>query len=687
MERRWTDVEALFEEALKQPSDQRDRWLDAACDDPGLRQSVDRLLTAHERSGGILDESLFPPSHEPVETMAEDQVGRRIGPYRPMRLLGRGGMGSVYLAERADGQFERQVALKLLRTGFDSDEHVRRFLAERQILATLTHPNIARLLDGGVTDEGKPFFVMEYVEGEPLNQYCDSHQLSVRERLELVIPVCEAVQDAHRSPVVHRDLKPSNILVTEDGTVKLLDFGIAKLLNPEALPSHAAPATGTGVLPMTPAYASPEQVRSESITTSSDVYQLGVLLYELVTGHRPYHLRGRTPSEIEQIICEKDPSQPSTAVTDMDEACPEDIARARNASPDRLQRQLRGDIDTIVLKALRKEPSRRYPSAEQLADDLRNYLSGRPITARTNSWTYRGRKFLQRHRWGVAGAALILFLTVGSAAALMRQNHRIAEERDRAQIERMKTEHVQAFLIALFGNAWQGVAGADSVAVRSSLDDGVHRLQQRLADQPEIRAEMLSAVAGVYRRLGDSAAAQPLLEDALDTHRSLEHAGEVASLLLQLAEIHPQPGRAEALYREALAIRQTRHDDGHIAVAEVRKKLAQRLESTGRDSAALRLYEQAAPVYRRTMGEGHTQTASLLTRLGTLYQERGDYASAEPMLRDAFAIHQRLDGTESARAQRVLKRLIRLYEDWGRPDRAAAYRDQRRTDEDTRSPS
>ena len=392
----WPDIEALFEAALEQPPGEREAWLAAHCDDPALRARIEQLLAAHERSGGILDEPLHPPSDQPESPPPDADVGRRIGPYRTVDLLGHGGMGSVYLAERADGQFDQRVALKLLRIGFDTEDRTRRFLAERQILATLTHPNIARLLDGGVAGAGQPFFVMEYVDGRPLGQYCDAHRLSIQERLGLFVTVCRAVQYAHSNLIVHRDLKPSNILVTDGGTVKLLDFGIAKLLDPDALPSHAVPRTRTGFLPMTPAYASPEQVRGEAITTASDVYQLGVVLYELLVGRRPYRVRGRTPSEIEHLICTKEPTRPSTALAKVGKGPPEDVGRARKTSPDQLQRVLRGDLDMIALTALRKEPARRYDSAEQLAEDVERYLAGRPVTARAQTWGYRVGEFVRR---------------------------------------------------------------------------------------------------------------------------------------------------------------------------------------------------------------------------------------------------------------------------------------------------
>jgi serine/threonine-protein kinase len=648
----WAQIETLFEAALEQPPDERGGWLGANCDDPQLRAAVERLLMAHERSSGILDAPLIPPADESEGTSSGAGTGRRIGPYRTIQLLGHGGMGSVYLAERADAQFEQQVALKLLRTGFDSADRTQRFLAERQILATLNHPHIARLLDGGVTETSQPFFAMEYVKGRPLNRYCDAQRLPIRDRLKLFLTVCKAVQYAHRNLIVHRDLKPSNILVTDEGAVKLLDFGIAKLLDPEAVPSHMMPRTRTGLLPMTPAYASPEQVRSESITTASDVYQLGVVLYELLTGYRPYRLSGRTPSEVEHIICDETPTRPSAAITQVTsgveegDPSPAQISTARQTDPDRLQKMLRGDLDTIVLKALRKEPERRYDSAKQLAEDLERHLAGRPVSAHADTWTYRARKFVRRHRWGVGVAIMVMILMASSVVGLVLQNRRIVQERDRARVETIKAEHVKGFLIDLFGQSDPQTAQGDTATVGEVLDAGAARIQKDLADAPEIRAEMMGAIGAVYKRLGRYSDARPLLEEALATRRSIfgeEHDAVAASLsdLASLEHLEGNYATAEQLFREALAIQQTLHATDHIAVAEAKSDLAAVLHTAGKAEEAAAHYAEALPAYRRVLGAGHSQTADVLNNLGLLRKDLGDYAAAEPLLRDALRIRRR----------------------------------------------
>ena len=400
---RFRHIRNLFEAVVERPPDTRGTFLAEACAaDADLQAEVERLLAAHRHDTDMLPApAILPENPQRLE-------GRRIGPYEILREIGQGGMGTVYLAMRADHAFRKQVALKIVRPEAGSRDVVRRFQQEREILATLDHPNIARLLDGGSTEQGLPYFVMEYVAGEPIDIYCDRHKLNVVARLELFRTVCAAVECAHRSGFVHRDLKPANILVTAEGTAKLLDFGIAKVLR--AADDAAAYVTRTGLHLMTPEYASPEQVRGEAITGLSDVYSLGAILYELLTGHRPYRMRSRMFHEIVRVICEEPPTRPSTAVSQ-----PEDTAsRARDASPAQLRRQLSGDLDNILLKSLSKEPLERYRSAGQLDEDVQRHLQGQPVLARGDTLVYRIAKFLQRYKiWVIAAIAMAAALATG----------------------------------------------------------------------------------------------------------------------------------------------------------------------------------------------------------------------------------------------------------------------------------
>ncbi|HVG39648.1 MAG TPA: protein kinase [Pyrinomonadaceae bacterium] len=386
---RWKQVEAVLEQALERPTGERASFLDAACgDDQALRQQVETLIGSYDRAGSFIDRPVF--GEVPDDNGGSPLIGQRLGSYKIVRELGRGGMGAVYLAVRADDEFQKRVAIKLVKRGMDTDFILRRFRQERQILASLDHPYIARLFDGGTTPDGLPYFVMEYIEGQTLHHYCDAHKSSTIERLRLFERVCAAVQYAHQNLIIHRDLKPSNVLVTADGTPKLLDFGIAKLLNPEMGGQTLDPTTMALRL-MTPEYASPEQVRGETVTVTSDVYSLGVLLYELLTGHRPYRLRSRTPQELARAVCEQEPERPSVAINAIEvltvneaevvEITPDSVSRVRDGSLDKLRRQLSGSLDNIVLKALRKEPQRRYQTVELLADDIRRYLDGLPVSA------------------------------------------------------------------------------------------------------------------------------------------------------------------------------------------------------------------------------------------------------------------------------------------------------------------
>ena len=427
---RWQKVEELFHLGLEREASQRAAFLDEACaGDPDLRGKVELLLAYDEQESDFLE---TPASEVRGDWLDEDQpgpmTGRRIGPYQVTREIGHGGMGAVYLAVRADDQYQKQVAIKLIKRGMDTETILRRFRTERQILANLDHPNIAKLLDGGTTEEGLSYFIMDYVDGLPIDLYCDTQKLTTVERLRLFRTVCSAVAYAHQNRVVHRDLKPGNILVTAQGVVKLLDFGVAKLLNPEAA-SKTTGSTAAALRPMTPEYASPEQVRGSVITPASDIYSLGVLLYELLTGHRPYRVQSRTPQEIERVICEEEPEKPSTVIGRVEEApdrdrplTPASVSETREGQPEKLRRRLAGDLDTIVLMALRKEPERRYGSVEQFSEDIRRHLEGLPVIARKDAFWYRSAKFIKRNKAAVLaatlGAGIILALVVAALSYL-----------------------------------------------------------------------------------------------------------------------------------------------------------------------------------------------------------------------------------------------------------------------------
>lgn len=708
---RWTTIKQIFEAAQSRDVADRDAFLDEACGgDSGLRAEVESLLQAHDAEGPV-DRAMSEVmgSFHP-ESGSKDLQGHRIGPYEVINELGHGGMGRVFLARRADGQFDQQVALKLLGVGLPSADAQSRFLAERQILATLNHPNIARLLDGGVSDAGQPYFVMEVIEGAPIDQYCETHELSVRERLQLVLDVCDAVQYAHQKLVVHRDLKPSNIFVTDDGQVKLLDFGIAKLLNPDALLADEAPRTRTGLLPMTPSYASPEQVRGDSITTASDVYQLGIVLYELLTGSRPYRVEGQTPSEVERIICEEIPTRPSTAVAQTDDAT------EPPTSPGQLQSRLQGDLDIIVMKALRKEPERRYETVEQLADDLRRTLDGRPVSAHPDTWTYRSRKFVGRHQWGVGVAAIIVLLLAGYAATITWYSQRTQAALSQAQEEAQKSEQVTEFLVDLFRANDPSETGGETLTAKQLLERGVEQAE-RLDEQPEIQAEMFDVVGQVYVRLGQFDAAQDFLERSLATRDELyDHLRpDMASTKVRIASVLRKSGdyeTAEARFREALDEQVELLGDEHPDVAVTQSLLAGVLrvqgdldeaESLLRDALSIQrrhsgadpldraetlnilglvLHDKTAPeeaesslrealdLRREHLGERDPRVAMSLNNLAMVLRQNGDAEAAEPVYRDALAVKRRLyDGPHPSTAS-TLNGLGLALKNQGKPDAA-----------------
>ena len=655
-------VDEAFDEALDLPEGQVEAYLgQLEATDPDTHAEVRALWDAHARTEGLLEE----PAMEAVASMADDALQSiRIGPYRTLREIGRGGMALVYLAERADGQFERQVAIKVIRGRPDALELHSRFLAERQILASLNHPNIAKLLDGGLSPGGLPYLVMEYVPGLPISEYCDRNRLSLSERLNLFRGVCEAVHYAHQNLIIHRDLKPTNILVTDDAKVKLLDFGIAKLLDPN---QSTAPVTRTDHRIMTPEYASPEQVDGRPLTTGSDVYSLGIVLYQLLCGHRPYHLAQKSVMEVHKLVCERDPERPSTRARqdevishndgDTVEIHASDVSAARSLSVERLHKRLKGDLDNIVMMALAKEPGRRYGSALLLGQDIERYLNGLPVTAHRGTTWYRASKFLRRNRAQSIAAALAAVSLIGGSLAVAWQGRIASRERDRAEVALVQAEQslqqsieVKDFLIGLFEANDPLEARGSTPTAGDLLVRGVDRVAE-LEGQPAVQAEMLDAVGRVYQSMGQFEEAQPFLARALNLRRSVYGTSDpvVAESLDRMGNILRLNGKydeAEGYFREALALRRGMLGPDDPAIATSVTNLSVLLRTIGSYAEAEVLAREALGIWQRTLTGDDPELAYGLRNIGWLRSLQGDSEEAERFYREGLAMRRALVGDE-----------------------------------------
>jgi serine/threonine protein kinase/tetratricopeptide (TPR) repeat protein len=667
---RWNRIQELFEAALERDPGGRDAFVRSqAGDDEELYQEVRSLIEADSASHSLLEghavDAVGLPEHLAME-------GKRIGNYRIIRQIGTGGMGAVYLAERADGQFEHRVALKLIKLGMDSAAILRRFHSERQILARLQHPNIARLLDGGITTDGSPYFSMEYVDGEPIDSYCDRHKLTIDERLAIFQTVCSAVQYAHHNLVVHRDLKPGNIFITADGRVKLLDFGIAKLTTDSDGSDTATTLTHMGQRVMTPEYASPEQVRGEPVTTASDVYSLGIILYELLTGCRPYELKGRSTSEAEYIITTTDPRKPSLVLRKQESAAPsqrslENISSARSTHTERLRKKLSGDLDTICLTALRKEADRRYGSVEQLQEDIRRHVQGLPISARPATLRYRTTKFVRRHRFGLAITATVM-LVITSVTAYY--THQVAIERDRARLEARKAEQVSEFLTGLFSVADPSESRGRTITARELLERGAGKIERELEGQPEIQATMMDVTGKVYQSLGLYENADSLLRKAYALRTALygENHPDVATALNALGSLWFAMGRfaaAESSLQRALKIRMDVFGPENAQTAESMNDLAMILRERGDLPSAEDLLKRSLATYLQVSGEGSREVAEVLNNLALCYQDRGEYDGADSLMRRVLKVKQGLYGDIHPAVSNSISNLALLLRDKG----------------------
>jgi len=689
----WQKAKQIFSEALELEGEEREEFVRSQCEgQPGLYEEIMSLLRAHETQSSLdrpltnikTTLSFHPPSGQ--------LQGKMIGPYRIIKSIGSGGMGTVFLAERDDEQFRQQVALKLIPGGITSQNQTQRFLTERQILASLSHRHIAKLLDGGITEHGQPWFAMEYVDGKPIDRYCNEKQLTIAERLDLFRKVCGAVQYAHQKLVVHRDLKPSNILVTNNGQVKLLDFGIAKILNPEITDTTDLPVTQTGLLPLTPAYASPEQVRGDAITTASDIYQLGVVLYELLSGCRPYEVSGRSPSEIEQIICQEEPTRPSTAITKTpsnqkkNDATGIQVSAAGRTKPDQLKKHLKGDLDTIVLKALRKEPERRYESAEKLASDIENYLTGNPVSAHPNSVIYRGKKFFERHTVGVISAAAIVLLLIGYAATITWHSQKTQaallqaqQETERAEQALSRAEALQVFLLDLFRAAEPDQPRDQLPTTDELLEIGAERALDPDGASPEERFEILLAIAGVYsyysqpsqqktNLLLDTAVELARNEDSLrpeDLARALQQKSQ--NLIFagnNLDEVEDKLLEAESLISEP---------DQYVSdFAKIRISRSWLEQYRGNPHNALELLEDVYANYSNHLSEDPDTEALLFDRLASMYQNMGNLEEASKHRSMATERFRQNHGDESRPYAVSLANSVSLERNLGNFDQAIA---------------
>lgn len=604
---RWKKIESLCQEAIALQGEERTRYLQNSCaGDLDLIEEVMSLLD--QEDSALLEDPLVEIESSLLFSDERAVFEQMIGPYRLIRLLGTGGMGHVYLAARNDEQFEQFVALKVIKQGVLAVDVLSRFVGERQILASLNHPNISRLFDGGTTEDGIPWFAMEYVEGTPITEYCKHRNTSVDERLDLFLKVCSAVQYAHQNLVIHRDLKPANILITENGRPKLLDFGIAKLMDLEQSPG----VTQYQHRLMTPEYASPEQVRHDPVSTVSDVYSLGILLYELLTGELPYHFEKRSPAHIERVICSQKPAKPS------------DISRDAG---------LKGDLDTIILKALKKNPNERYSSVEQFAEDIRRYQKALPVIARKDSFSYRSRKFLSRHKWSVAVSIVIAVLVFSFAAVTYIQSKTIEARAIEAENQRDRAEEVSNFLADLFASVDPSEAQDESLSAIELLHRGAERVETELSDQPDLQANLFLVISEVYESLGLFEEGIKMAENALALQRELygEANPEVATSLNAIGWLNHEKGdfgSADSLLQSALAMRVDLLGNDHLDVARTLNDLAVLKQSQGDFTATDTLLLESLDIRRKLLGNDHESVGITLSNYAALQYVMGDLDGA-----------------------------------------------------------
>ena len=692
-------VRRLLPEVLALPVERRAAFLDEECrDDAELRREVEELLATDGGEREILSTGgpVVQARREGWSPRARTDAAppSEIGPYTIGRELGRGGMGVVHLAEQTE-PIRRQVALKLIKRGMDTDAVVARFENERQALATMNHPNVAQVLDAGATDDGRPYFVMEFVDGRPITNWCDEHRMTPTRRLDLFLEVCRAVQHAHQRGIVHRDLKPSNVLAfeTEEGPrVKVIDFGIAKAIEDSVTGTDGM--TIAGQVLGTPEYMSPEQagIVDQPIDTRTDVYSLGALLYELLAGRPPYVFAAERLDEIQRTFRERDPVRPSAAITDPGrETAPgtapttsEDVGRHRGRSVDQLRRELSGDLDNIVLMAMHKEPDRRYPSVDALAEDIRRYRAKLPVRARPDQWTYRARKFVRRNVLGVSLFTVISALLTTLLVSTLVQSERLERERDRAvraeseaRREASTAREVSDFLVELFEVSDPGEARGNSITAREILDEGAARVQQELGEQPAVQARLMNTIGAVYQNLGLYDRADTLVNEALrlrETALGMDDP-QVAESLIQKAWLLREKGRDEdalPLVERALEIQRAAYGEKHPDINTTLYHLASIAEELGDTETAIERFREVLRLDEELLGPDHPKVPESMNNLAIALAMHGDYEEAEQLYRESLRLNREILGADHPEVATSAANLSNLLFNTGNRDEGLA---------------
>ena len=640
----WEILGHLYEAASELPAEQRKTFIEDHSPNENMKKELSSLLDVEKDSTtyfNALSEKLIEPAFDELIDMPPS-CGK-VNNYKILEKIGRGGMGSVYLAERSDKTYESHVAVKILRRGLDSDDILSRFKIERQILAQLNHPNITHLLDGGITSDGRPYFVMEYVKGKPITEYCNDNRLTIEQRIELFIRICDAIAYAHQNLVIHRDLKPGNILVTEGGIVKLLDFGIAKLIDDKRNQYHTISETGQRF--MTPEYSSPEQIRGKQINTASDVYQLGLVLYKLLCDKTPFTFKDDSLVERERVILEQEPGKPSAVFAKKEDSNIKDISDKRSSTPARIRKKIKGDLDTIILRALHKEPEKRFSSVVEMKEDLIRYLKGLPVQSQRDSLKYRTEKFIKRNKVPVSIAsgfmlALIIFGLI--------YNHSITDQRNQAQREAMKASQVTSFLIDLFEANDPTITGGEDISAWELLEYGEERIEI-LEGQPEVQAQMFDVTGQIYRKIGEFEKSENLLNNALEIRKELlgENHPETLSNYDKLGLLMSDQGRfseAESILRNVLDIRKKNDMLKDPATADTKSNLAYVIRRIGDHNEAEELYRQSLEIRQNAYGNKHELTIESMSSLGVTLLHKPDYTEGEKIFREVLELRKELLG-------------------------------------------